>query len=484
LHIHDWVRAATVIITAVTEGGVREPIGSGFFVAPGWVVSCAHVVVPAVEPHVHWRGHDLTPLAIHCAPGERSADGRFAFPDAAALLVPVPAVEPPSVPIGLTPPVPGHPVWALGITGIRSGRLENYAARLTIADAEPGGLFRLQDGQLGLGMSGGPVLDLLTYEVIGVTKSIQDEDSALGGWAIPIAAALAVAPVPLAQLNADYHTDSLKALRDRQVPYGRLPRKVQSLLVAHPGVVDLLTDQLSDLRMAAPVLVSPGDVAEWNARRLFDLDLDQLVTVLMAIRDNLGVETTLTIFDNVACCLAVEGYPDAWVAAEAALSLRAEADRDQPRIVRVCTEMRQTVRMLMRRAFEEKAGQIFPVAGPDDGAPGGSLSHDDILSELRRRSGDFSEREWAALSAEDRARAMRTFRVRNDFFTVRTDTAPDAVWLRQLVARFPGLRLLIASRQMKLPAGIDDVLLNLVPPIDRTSEQAGTTNRDWLEMRT
>jgi hypothetical protein len=481
LHIFDWVRAATVIMTAEDDLGIRVPIGSGFFVAPGWVVSCAHVLAPASKPQVLWHGHDLEPISVTCAPDAGGDDGRFGFPDAAVLQVPL--IESPCVPIGSAAPVPGNRVWVRGITGIRTGRLENFGAVLTVADAEPDGLFRLQGGQLGLGMSGGPVLDLETSKVVGITKSIQREDANLGGWAVPIHAALAIVAQPLAELNDAYHADSLKALRHRQVPYGRLPRKVWSLLTAHPGVSDVLSDQLSDLGMAAPDILAAADVPEWNARRLFDLSLDELVGVLIAIRDNLGVETTLTVFDNVACCLAVEGCPDAWVAAEAAHSLRTEADQDLPRIVRVCTDLRQTVRMLVRRAFEEKAGQIFPVGGPDDGAADGSLSHDDIFSELRRRAGNLSEEEWAALTPEDRARAMRAFRLRNDFFTVRTDTAPDAAWLRQLAGRFPGLRLLIAGRRLQLPADIDDVLLNLMPPIDANSERAGNSNREWLEMR-
>ena len=50
MSIFDWVRSATVMITGLNANGQREFLGSGFVVAPGWVLSAAHVVAEAVEP--------------------------------------------------------------------------------------------------------------------------------------------------------------------------------------------------------------------------------------------------------------------------------------------------------------------------------------------------------------------------------------------------------------------------------------------------
>src|SRR3954469_17943648 len=60
--IFDWIRGATVRITGLDHGS-RVFLGSGFFVAPGWVLSAAHVVAEAVELRLVWRGLELTPLA-------------------------------------------------------------------------------------------------------------------------------------------------------------------------------------------------------------------------------------------------------------------------------------------------------------------------------------------------------------------------------------------------------------------------------------
>src|SRR6516162_6624561 len=87
--IFDWVRGATVVITGENADGSREPIGSGFFVAPGWVLSCAHVVAPTQNPRVTWQDHDLEPSTIICRPDAIGPDGRFAFPDTAVLQVPI-----------------------------------------------------------------------------------------------------------------------------------------------------------------------------------------------------------------------------------------------------------------------------------------------------------------------------------------------------------------------------------------------------------
>src|SRR4051794_39635394 len=102
--IFDWVRGATVEITGLDEGGGRQVLGSGFFVAPGWVLSCAHVVAGAVEPRVVWRGQEFAPLTPPiCRPAAADADGTFAFPDTAVLHVPVPDPEPPCVPVNPDP---------------------------------------------------------------------------------------------------------------------------------------------------------------------------------------------------------------------------------------------------------------------------------------------------------------------------------------------------------------------------------------------
>lgn len=483
--IFDWVRGATVVITAEDDDGVRQPIGSGFFVAPGWVLSCAHVVAPARKPQVRWHGHDLDPITVKYDPEQAAPDGRFAFPDTAVLHLPVPEPEPPCVPISMDPPVPTHRAWVRGISTIRTGRLEDFASLLVLADAAPEdapGLFRLQGGQLGRGMSGGPVLDVDTYEVCGITKAIQDEQSQLGGWAIPIANALAIVDEPLADINAAYHADSLRALRQGQLMFGRLPSKVLALFKDHPGAVDLLAGYLPTVGYIPPATLKPDQLAEWAVRRLFDLDLDELVSAMLVTRDSLGDPTALAIFDHVACCLPVTDGPAWWVTGDAALGLRTEAGRDCPRIVRVCTDEDLTVEVLMRRAFEDLPWAVSPAAGPASARAGGTDlpadTFDDIQAEILRLAA-ATEEEWAT-DERTREQARRRFRLQNRFWKLRVDAAPDVALLTALAAQFPGLRFLISKRMLALPEGVDHVLLDLVPPIDPRSERLGLSGRTGL----
>ena len=488
--IYDVVRGATVVITAENAAGDREPIGSGFFVAPGWVLSCAHVVAPARNPRVWWQGQELVPVDVTCEPTAAGADGRFRFPDAAVLCVPIPDPEPPYPPLSAAPPDPAHAVWAYGINLIRTGRPEPFGSLLQVSDAGMAGagpgeaprFLRLQGGQLGKGMSGGPVLDMNTFRVCGMIKAIQDEQSLRGGWAIPIVDALAIVAEPLAERNAAQHLDSLNALCRRQLMFGTLPRKVLALFKDHPGATDLLLDHLRDIDLTVPEILAPGERPEWAVRRLFDLDLDQLLAAILVIRDSVGDRTALAIFDNVACCLPATDEPAWWVAAEAASALRQEASKDSPRIVRVSTDEHLTVEVLMRRTFESRPWAVSPAGGPSSARRGGTDipadTFDDIRAEILRLVA-ATEEEWAA-DARTRERAARRFRTQNRFLKVRVDAAPDAALLKALADHFAGVRFLISKRALALPDGIDDVLLDLVPPVDPKSEQLALTVRAGL----
>jgi Trypsin-like peptidase domain len=480
--IFDWVRGATVVITGESADGGREPIGSGFFVAPGWVLSCAHVVAPTRNPRVTWQDHDLEPSKIICHPEAVGPDGRFAFPDTAVLEVPIPNPEPPCVPLAPCPPAPTHRVWTRGLSKIRTGRLEPFASVLEVADADADGFIRLQNGQLGLGMSGGPVLDLETFEVCGIMKAIQEEQTLLGGWAIPIGAALAVAPGCVAKQNAEYHGETLRALRAGQLMFGRLPDKVLALFEDHPGAAKLLAGYLPMLGLTRPETVTDEQLPEWAVRRLFDLDLNRLIEAVLVVKDNLGAEATKAVFDYVCCCLPVDEGPAWWVAGEAADELYREATANKPRIVRVSTDEQLTVRVLMRRTFQERPWCFSPIGGPfsaragDNGVPAETLA--DIKAEIFRKGG-ATQRDWD----DEKRRKMITQRLRrfNVFFGLRVDATPDSAQLKDLTALFEGLLFLICRRTLILPDDIDDVLLDLNPPIDPDGEWAGVSGSALLD---
>jgi hypothetical protein len=249
----------------------------------------------------------------------------------------------------------------------------------------------------------------------------------------------------------------------------------------HPGAARLLADNLP-AHFTRPATITDHQLPEWAVRRLFDLDLDELIHAVVLLKDNLSIETAKAVFDHVACCLPVDDGPAWWVASEAAEDLHREAQLQHPRIVRVCTDEQLTVGVLMRRAFQDQPWSVLPVGGPssalagDAGLPAELL--DDIRAEIRRLGGATQE-DWAT-NEQRRTKATARLRRTNLFFGLRVDANPDAAHLRDLAGLFPGLLFLIRRRALTLPNTIDDVLLDLVPPIDPDSEWSGVSGRNLL----
>ncbi|KUL30364.1 trypsin-like peptidase domain-containing protein [Streptomyces regalis] len=191
--LFELVRAATVHLLPA-EGKDSPLWGSGFFVAPGWVLTAAHVLRP----------HLLT---------DRQAAFRVRGEgvDAEARLVSWLITDPrcPKVPLAedlalvrLTGDPDEHShecVWLTDRAARHSGALkacgyypEPREARFRIADAEINGhedtygLIIKPDIDFPSGMSGGPLLDPETGAVVGLIKSRRKEKD--GGKAVAIAA--------------------------------------------------------------------------------------------------------------------------------------------------------------------------------------------------------------------------------------------------------------------------------------------------------
>ncbi|MEV8554902.1 trypsin-like peptidase domain-containing protein [Streptomyces sp. NPDC051917] len=200
----EMVRPSLARIGAPGDGYAtdRDPYwGSGFFIAPGWLLTCAHVVgkggaaVCRGESAMSvtwlertradgWAERTGTGTARLLAPGLEAAQAvrdRWSFPDLALVRVSgaddVPCLwladreAGPRTPVGLYG-------WSVqtGELGIRHGDGE-------IAGADARAL--LLTGSLPVGgLSGGPVLDLRHGSVIGVIKGRRTED----GVAVPVTA--------------------------------------------------------------------------------------------------------------------------------------------------------------------------------------------------------------------------------------------------------------------------------------------------------
>jgi hypothetical protein len=161
--------------------------GSGVWVAPDTVLTCAHVVPSGrvSKVRVGWREHVLTGTVTDHVPGPPHG-GLWLYPDLAVIVV---------------DGAPEHPcAWLSEAAPVRDLVLFGHSAELGegLKQADIvvwwGGSHQFGDGQLWQfkgnelvrGMSGGPVLDLFTGAVCGIVSVTSGEGADRGGYLVPV----------------------------------------------------------------------------------------------------------------------------------------------------------------------------------------------------------------------------------------------------------------------------------------------------------
>ncbi|GAA2781102.1 trypsin-like peptidase domain-containing protein [Streptomyces showdoensis] len=197
------VRPALVRIAA--PGGGYDPHGdpywgTGFFIAPGWVLTCAHVVAkggsavwrdePAVG--ITWEGGETTGRVVLAKPRPATPEevpARWDFPDLALVHVPD-AQAAACVRLSERPPTTPTPIslhgWSRQTGEVRIRHAEGEA------HAVDGGALLLRWSLPVEGVSGGPVVDLRRGAVIGVNKGRGRDE----GAAVPLTALRELHDVP------------------------------------------------------------------------------------------------------------------------------------------------------------------------------------------------------------------------------------------------------------------------------------------------
>ena len=155
--------------------------GCAFPVAPGYLLTCAHVVGRDQSP-----GASVTLTPWQAEPHDAQLVAVDGVLDLALLRDPAP--EPCDIPRFTATPAIGDTLIAVGFP-YRDGACERdqitaeYEGPTQRNDQT---LLKLKGGQLEPGFSGGPLLSLNHCAVIGVTRYTRDRSSDLGGWGIPI----------------------------------------------------------------------------------------------------------------------------------------------------------------------------------------------------------------------------------------------------------------------------------------------------------
>ena len=172
--------------------------GTGFFVSPGRVVTCAHVVHGQSGLFVSWQDRPSVAATVAgAAPPLDSVHGPvfYPLPDLAVIDLDTSAEawDHPCVRLATDPPV----LDGLSSTLYLAGYTDEYktdALVLTGVTTEfesevlegTHTLFKVKRGQIRPGYSGSPVLDLRAGGVAGVTEATRSQDTDLGGFAVPV----------------------------------------------------------------------------------------------------------------------------------------------------------------------------------------------------------------------------------------------------------------------------------------------------------
>ncbi|GIH25083.1 hypothetical protein Aph01nite_33930 [Acrocarpospora phusangensis] len=171
--------------------------GSGVWIAPGIVLTCAHVVPAGVGSaiQVAWSGRALTGTVTDQLPGGPSDGGLWPFPDLAVVAV-ADAPDHPCVRLSEAVPVDRARLVAFGHSatldeGLRptavEGRMSGWHA---FGD---GRMWQFKENELVEGMSGGPVLDLASGMVCAVTATSLGVGDR-GGYLVPVSALRRLGP--------------------------------------------------------------------------------------------------------------------------------------------------------------------------------------------------------------------------------------------------------------------------------------------------
>ncbi|MER5473067.1 VMAP-related conflict system protein [Streptomyces sp. NPDC002685] len=177
------------------------PGGTGFFVAPGKVLTCAHAVGAsqsdsgrrsAVERvRVSWPGGGCTGV-VTAHPAVHNGKGLWPFPDLAVIELTEPVRDQLWVPLGDTMPAIGDRLYAAGYSTVYEKgepRLGGSTVEYEFPQAFDGhGVLKVKGGELAPGMSGGPLLVPGEGRVCAVVTTTRREGWPHGGLAVPVSA--------------------------------------------------------------------------------------------------------------------------------------------------------------------------------------------------------------------------------------------------------------------------------------------------------
>ena len=259
------------VVCIIDEAGRFR--GSGFFVGPGQVLTCGHVIHGAVALRVRWQDHVVAVSEVAAVPPLDSVvdPADYPLPDLAVLGVEeVAGWGHPCAALALGQPVLGRPPDGLYLAGytIEHGPTPALTGATTEFESlitENGHtFFKLKRGQLLPGFSGSALLDLGAGAVAGIVESTRDRRADLGGFAMPTAEFAAAFPQVL-EANYSFHRsdDRWEAAAQAEKTRAAQLAGSRARLPLRPPVVPLAQDE--DVS-AAKILRPRHAVVEYVSR--------------------------------------------------------------------------------------------------------------------------------------------------------------------------------------------------------------------------
>ncbi len=169
-------------------------LGSGFFLAAGWVLTAAHVATRAPQGvvTVRWAGRCVPGMVEELWPPVRGPSRLWPYPDLALVRldeVRATGWEHPVVRLELADPEGDETCHAWGYPPkVEGEEPTGRPATFTYEGADGDGFFQLKAGEAPPGLSGAPLLSPSARGVVGVMTTARQTGTSLGGWASPVAA--------------------------------------------------------------------------------------------------------------------------------------------------------------------------------------------------------------------------------------------------------------------------------------------------------
>ncbi|MGH3392536.1 MAG: trypsin-like peptidase domain-containing protein [Actinomadura sp.] len=170
-----------------------QVVGTGFFVAPSWILTCAHVVrekirVVAVPDQSVSVAALPASVEVRSPPPTDQSSGLWPFPDLALLHLHEPVHHPCALLDTDDGPMSGA-VWQTWGFAERERGLapEGSAASFRYEGEEGDGYLKLKSGEAAPGLSGAPLICTRRRAVVGMVAATRRLGTDMGAYAVPVA---------------------------------------------------------------------------------------------------------------------------------------------------------------------------------------------------------------------------------------------------------------------------------------------------------